>query len=178
MSIRVYSLAKQLQKDNNVIINACNKLGIKSKNKNTKTGAESGLVALSTLSDEDVERIKEYLANETPVKKPSFRNLMEPDNAAPLEPPKPSPVASGKMRRIQPARGRITEVDPNARAVSSTVTGKESTKAEASKATESPETKPASPVPDVPHEGEIAETSASKTRVPEGVSSGISTKVI
>ena len=142
MSIRVYNLAKQLQKDNNVIIGVCNKLGIKSKNKNAKTGSEGGLVALSTLSDEDVERIKEYFANETPVKKPSFRNLMEADLAAPLEPPKPTHSTSGKMRRIQPARGRITEVDPNKRAVSAAIPVKETSKVDDSVPSEVSDVKP------------------------------------
>lgn len=117
MSIRVYSLAKQLQKDNTVIIDACNKLGIKNKNRNSKAGSEGGLVALSTLSDEDVEKIKDFLEREDTEKKSStFRSLIEPKNGATLEQPKSSRASSGKIRRIRPARGRITEVDPNTRA--------------------------------------------------------------
>ena len=127
MSIRVYILARELKLDNNVVLDVCNKLGVKSSNQQkskkvdikSKTDSESKLVALSTLSDLDAERVRKHIAELDAIQKAStFRSLMNPAQDAPVEPPKQIPSKVGKIRTIQPARGRITEVDPNRRVVS------------------------------------------------------------
>ena len=63
MSIRLYVLARELGVENNAVIDVCAKIGVKS---NTNQGgdqkAEPFLVALSTLSDEDADRIRKFYA--------------------------------------------------------------------------------------------------------------------
>ena len=127
MSIRVYILARELKLDNNVVLDVCNKLGVKSSNQQkskkvdakSKSDSESKLVALSTLSDLDAERVRKHIAELDAIQEAStFRSLMNPVLDVPVEPPKQIPSKVGKVRTIQPARGRITEVDPNRRVVS------------------------------------------------------------
>ncbi len=123
MSIRVYILARELGVENNVVIDVCGKLNVKSntqqKGKKGDQKAKQNLVALSTLSDEDADRVRKHYAEMKAAKQAaSFHSLMEPSADAPVEPPKQRSSGTGKMRKIQPARGRITEVDPTKRVVS------------------------------------------------------------
>ena len=128
MSIRIYNLAKELGLDSKVVIDVCVKLGIKSSSTQQKSkkadpkgkaDADANLLALSTLSDSDAELVRKRIVEEKEAPKESgFRSLMNPVQDAPVEPPKQRPSKVGKIRTIQPARGRITEIDPNRRVVS------------------------------------------------------------
>ena len=112
LSCRIYNLVKELKSETNEVLEVCRILGVKGKKKNADS--ENILRAISLVSDEDADRIRKYFSDK---KLRTIDESLEAKRAAAApEPPKRS--STRKIRRIQPARGRITEVDPNKRTIS------------------------------------------------------------
>ena len=97
MAVRIYSLAKELKFDSKELVDICAKAGI--------TGKGS---ALASLADDEVARLKEYLASRTrpaerpaldrplerPIDRPVERQIKQLPPPKPKLAPKPAPLAS------------------------------------------------------------------------------------
>ena len=89
MAVRIYSLAKELKFDSKELVDICAKAGI--------TGKGS---ALASLADDEVARLKEYLASRSrPSERPTLERPLERPIDRPAErqikqlvPPKPKPA--------------------------------------------------------------------------------------
>ena len=109
MSIRIFELAKQLSQESKVIIAACKALGLRGDKK---------FYIFTSLNEEEERRVVEYVANQDKASSSSGRGaskaFVEEDKSFTPLPPKPT-IPTGKLRIIQPARGRLSEVDQTVR---------------------------------------------------------------
>ncbi|MBR5711310.1 MAG: translation initiation factor IF-2 [Thermoguttaceae bacterium] len=100
MTIRIYALAKELNVESKVLTELCQQLGIKN-----KAGA------LANLNDEDVEKIKNHLAQQS---QKTVVDFSAPANNAPIPPS--HPMEYGKIRDLTPktkSRPKQEESDKN-----------------------------------------------------------------
>ncbi len=101
LAVRIYSLAKELKYDSKELVDLCAKAGI--------TGKGS---ALASLADDEVVRLKEYLANRNrPAERPSSERPLERSTERPVErpireltpPKKPAPRPAPLTPLLSPA---------------------------------------------------------------------------
>ena len=100
MTIRIYALAKELNVESKVLTELCQQLGIKN-----KAGA------LANLNDEDVEKIKNHLAQQS---QKTVVDFSAPTNNVPIPPS--HPMEYGKIRDLTPktkSRPKQEESDKN-----------------------------------------------------------------
>ena len=97
LAVRIYSLAKELKYDSKELVDLCAKAGI--------TGKGS---ALASLADDEVVRLKEYLANRNrPAERPSSeRPLERPDRTA-------GRAADSRIDSTKEASAEAGAVDPS-----------------------------------------------------------------
>ena len=120
MAVRIYTLSKELKIDSKELVDLCTRAGIQDKGS-----------ALASMSDEEVAKLKEFIAGKSrPPERPAERAVERPSGAAPAggspaTPAVPRPVtavaprAAGTLKRedyIAPAgvaaRGRPAEMQP------------------------------------------------------------------
>ncbi len=109
MSIRIFELAKQLSQESKNIIAACKALGLR---------GEKKFYIFTSLNEDEERRVVEYITGQNKTAAPAGRGatkqFVEEDKSFIPQPPKPT-FQPGKIRIIQPARGRLSEVDPTVR---------------------------------------------------------------
>jgi translation initiation factor IF-2 len=117
LAVRIYSLAKELKFDSKELVDICAKAGI--------TGKGS---ALASLADDEVVRLKEYLASrsrpaerpalerplERPLDRPVERQIKQLPPPKPKLAPKPAPLAASPVAPVAPAAPLPVELAPDA----------------------------------------------------------------
>ena len=112
MAVRIYTLSKELKIDSKELVELCTRAGIQDKGS-----------ALASMSDEEVAKLKEFIAGKSrPPERPA---ATAPAGGSPAAPPVPKPVvavaprATGTLKRedyIAPAgvasRGKPAEIQP------------------------------------------------------------------
>ena len=102
MPVRIYAFAKQLELDNKQLLDICEKVGIKGKGS-----------ALASLDDDEIEKIKSFMAGGDSNNGTPAPPVPSPSLQKPVPPPVPvrdkSPIRKGPLRDLDSIKKKNTE---------------------------------------------------------------------